>query len=830
MWVSTLRSNLPVSPYTAVLNAKLLGSVDFELSCAYIRPRRKRARVAKAIVSNTVTASSKDQSQPWQYSRASSATARTNENRRDAELSNRKEADLSVHTAEPTLNLVSDDLYTEYDFFPISAGCAAQNDLVSSRTLRNSSNLQAHEDAQAREYAYVETMKTPNRIQDCISLDGIKFQTENTYKGLRCGTIDGASPPDEQIRISVPDGRRTVQPVGNQSNMDLSGVHFQPPKSFVPLQQSLTGGDLQAQFPVSISTQLKYPVLQPLVPSLRHPLNAELACSLLEYYFSTRSGTYVPTSPFLLGHILRYRSFLRSTSPRKCSPALLASILWVAAESTDEPFSKSPPTARSSICQTLLDLVLKLLYTLPQAQNAFEAHRRLPLTDHSYIFWNSDYGVSPTTGSFDDVITLVHLATVVSAGRYRSASFRWWHSALQLAKELKLNHEMPMSTVSAQDLQTGENLFDGISTTVGDLSWYGDQDQLLFANSNLLLQDMNSKMPHASLPVHNTSPYTAEGREERRRVWWTLYILDRHLALSFNSSLMIREAECDEICFPDSEDRWQEPDIYSDVDITLIRLHQWTTSSDVCKSIKLQQLSHGTFAFFIPLMSILGQIIDIQHARSHPQLGKIYKGHDFQTNFIGETSVQLDAFREILDELLHARNDGYGEYAVLEAGSDIDFPSIAQEGPRRQPMQHNSKSDFHKHTVAAYGKFFLYVMQILIHGKWDLTTLFEDENHVGISRPSLHQTLNHALAAAGALDDILQLDVDLSFNPYVLGIYLLQGSFIPFVLAANCQNTTSPAILKACKSFIRAHEICVVTLDTDYQVCSSNQHVTYDYG
>jgi hypothetical protein len=35
-----------------------------------------------------------------------------------------------------------------------------------------------------------------------------------------------------------------------------------------------------------------------------------------------------------------------------------------------------------------------------------------------------------------------------------------------------------------------------------------------------------------------------EVKEERRRVWWLLYIADRHLALCYNTPLKILDIEC----------------------------------------------------------------------------------------------------------------------------------------------------------------------------------------------------------------------------------------------------------------------------------------------
>jgi hypothetical protein len=171
-----------------------------------------------------------------------------------------------------------------------------------------------------------------------------------------------------------------------------------------------------------------------------------------------------------------------------------------------------------------------------------------------------------------------------------------------------------------------------------------------------------------------------------------------------------------------------------------------------------------------------------------------------------------------LNELTNKHSGTYGENEISEGSSDVRFSSNIPERLEEHHAQHESDFDLQKHTVAAYGNFFVHVMYILLHGRWDLISLFEDEDSSWISQPSFFQTLNHVIAAANALDNILEFDLDFSFNPYLLGIYLLQGSFIPFVVAARCQRTTSPEVLKACESFVRAHEICVVTLHTDYQV------------
>ncbi|KAH8154933.1 uncharacterized protein LAJ45_01465 [Morchella importuna] len=75
----------------------------------------------------------------------------------------------------------------------------------------------------------------------------------------------------------------------------------------------------------------------------------------------------------------------------------------------------------------------------------------------------------------------------------------------------------------------------------------------------------------------------------------------------------------------------------------------------------------------------------------------------------------------------------------------------------------------------------------------------------------------HAVSAAEAISNILEYDPDLSFIPYFFGIYLLQGSFLLLLIADKLQGEASGAVVTACETIVRAHEVCVVTLNTEYQ-------------
>lgn len=276
------------------------------------------------------------------------------------------------------------------------------------------------------------------------------------------------------------------------------------------------------------SQQLRYPVLQPLVPHLANIMPVSLACDLLELYFHSSSSAFMqPVSPYVLGYVFRKRSFLRQNSPRMCSPALLASMLWIGCLTSESPYLSSSPSARSQLSEKLINLTIGLLKPLvhqtpgdidssPTSYSHSGVVNGVTMGGFGMPSQESDIGLrkSPCStlakellltfdtiagapGGLDDVATYMHLAIVISASEYKAASLRWWNAAWSLARELKFGKEVPVTPPpepSEDDLQ-------------------GELD----------MEHMGG--PHAvpSSPID----YTEEQREERRRIWWLLYTVDR---------------------------------------------------------------------------------------------------------------------------------------------------------------------------------------------------------------------------------------------------------------------------------------------------------------
>ena len=220
--------------------------------------------------------------------------------------------------------------------------------------------------------------------------------------------------------------------------VDLGGHHPPPPPrqpQRLPSISAQTHSQSGQGPPSSSRSALKYPVLEPVMPFLESNLPRRLVCDLLELYFTSAFSTHMhPVCHHIHCYVLRKASFLSTDRPRPSSPALLASMLWVAAVD-DRAFSLSiSPLQRRKICQFLCALTIRLLRPLihvsfkdqepPENPNAPPEFPAAPV-HHPFEGVGDDKGLVGPAGSLDDVITYIHVASIISSSEQKAASMRW---------------------------------------------------------------------------------------------------------------------------------------------------------------------------------------------------------------------------------------------------------------------------------------------------------------------------------------------------------------------------------------------------------------------
>ncbi|KAI9044990.1 fungal specific transcription factor domain-containing protein [Aspergillus affinis] len=535
---------------------------------------------------------------------------------------------------------------------------------------------------------------------------------DDRFRQLQLPPTEPGTAHDE--RTGLPNGPDSRSTFGFRQADSFSPVAF-------PISPSATNSNENGQ---QQPIPCRYPCLERILPGLKGFMSANEACDLLDTFFSGPGNSLSSThSPYVLTTVLRKKSLLHRTKPRPTSPALLATMLWCVAQTADSRIYYVPG-ARERITNHLYSLAM--------------SHLRLRDTDNWHRVaggWQLEEDCMLSVGSYegekarrtfstgpqptvDDVLTFTLLTVVISGGVFKADCLKWWNKAVGLVKFLGYNTEP------------------GIA---------GNSD----------------------ISEHSSS--TIEDQEERRRAFWLVYALDRHLALSFNGSLHILDAEC-HVLGPLPEDIWQDLDT---IPLDLLPRRTYGPSTTIS--------GPGLFEYFLPLMAILGDIIDLRLRHHHPRLPI-------------DNSSYLDAIKQTLS---HCES------------SLADFADNTLPG---------SPTNTRAQLVIAYSTYIIKVLYVLLHGEWDAISMLEDTGN-WIASPSFSECASSSIAAAQCISDILSVDSELSFMPYLFGIYLFHGSFVLLLFAERMpQIGPNESVEQACEVIIRAHEVAIVTLSTDFQV------------
>lgn len=504
-----------------------------------------------------------------------------------------------------------------------------------------------------------------------------------------------------------------------------------------------------------------YTILRPILPSISHIISPYEASKLLDYFFNDFDLTSLWTrSPYNLATIFRKESILRLQEPRPTSPALLVAFLFVAAQTCDQTVFLNRNILRENICDELLAITVTLLGDAAPEVNS----SRLP-----------DLSRNTRSGLSLGIPAAPHSDTATSLPPSSSGH--------------KLNSDGPNSNLNVDQIVAC--MLCGIVLSGSDLKfdclmWFEKARVMSFIlELNREVDDHLSAQEGVSQNLREMISHE-ERKEERRRTWWLLYAMDRHLALCYNVPLQILDTRC-QIYQPLEDEKWRN-----------LELHLSDARSPRRPFGPPSTIS-GTsfFGFFLPCMVVLGDIIELHHLRLNPRY----------------SSLDNESFEKLIESALQQLVSSITCFSAGNQAIDVTEAS---------PVLLNKQSDSNViQAVTAYSTFLVNVLAILAYGEWDVIAMLHPD-FSKLHGTRLAQLSHYTSLASQATEDILECDPELTFMPYLLGIYILQAGYAVLAVAERTDDPAGSASCKGLETFIRVHESCIATLDTKYQVRSTS--------
>jgi hypothetical protein len=399
-WIVETRGSRPVSRPRRSLVSSLITCVnqnrnqanpvpEFGLTCEYIRERKKRGKASRKDLAqqqaSVATASAKGKQSSEDPAIATPQSQNPPSEREKHESSKPSESQRPL--PEPIITRRSASLATTRDMKP------APSHQGRDASLGAIDAIPANE-AQHLNHAMQPIQPARNPIEDYSAIDG--YHPDIAYQNPHVMMHSGSHP-------IVPSNGSLMNYARNPYNMmNSQSVNAQVPAGTFRLPGDTPNVDFAGHSPISgspgwmlpspattlysgaprtdASHGIRYPVLEPLVPYITQIMPISLACELLELYFESSSSAFMqPVSPYVLGYVFRKQSFLRPNNPRVCSPALLASMIWIGCLTSESPYLASSPSARSQMSEVLLDLTISLLKPLVhQTPSAYGADSAIP--------------------------------------------------------------------------------------------------------------------------------------------------------------------------------------------------------------------------------------------------------------------------------------------------------------------------------------------------------------------------------------------------------------------------------------------------------------------
>ncbi|KAL3464819.1 fungal-specific transcription factor domain-containing protein [Aspergillus heterothallicus] len=548
-------------------------------------------------------------------------------------------------------------------------------------------------------------------------------------------------------------------PKPKSSRQKLEGISslnncYQTPFSSRPLSYGRFPIDLS---PLDINCASKtkvscrYPCLEPILQLLKGTLAPEDACDLLDVFFANADTTGPRTGqcPYVLSPVIRRKSLLSPSNPRPVSPALLAIILWCVSHTADHEIFQDC-TARSRITQRLYFVSMQLL----KIRDGDSWHR---VSDSDILNGQEPvlaYSEKPEP-DVDDVISFVLLACVISGSEFKEECHKWWNKAVLLVKELGFNSEtfITQHTPSSQQLSLAAR----------------------------------------------------EEHEERRRAFWLVYALDRHLALCFNKPMCIHDSEC-QVLNPLPEWAWQHLDIIPLEDLP----------PRICGP-STHITGSGFFEYFLPLMVILGDIIEVRSRADHQRLGNLD-----DSQIVASIEAELTNYEYDIEMLRLIRKSPettlHPELSLSVPASPSSFGTSSSCVDLNDFPRNFLSDEDQIELVTVYCQYTIRVLHILLYFKRDPVSLLNDKSG-WLASPEFLACTSNSLTAVEILGRILSMDTQMSFAPFLFSIYLFHASVPLLVLADHMTQTgMDPSIKQACEVVIPALESSAIISHTGIQV------------
>ncbi|KAJ5627840.1 hypothetical protein N7490_010068 [Penicillium lividum] len=279
------------------------------------------------------------------------------------------------------------------------------------------------------------------------------------------------------------------------------------------------------------------------------------------------------------------------------------------------------------------------------------------------------------------------------------------------------------------------------------------------------------------LQLYKDSPILSEDdREERRRLWWASYIIDRHVALSFNERPRIADQEC-RLLPPVPDAVWILPGplLRNPENFQGTMLEHRVSNLDM-------------LGIYLPLSKILGEILEHRFLCEHPT---------FNTN--------EKFLTEIKTKILHNLELWFNSFTALVG---TEFSTIANPECTLPPLPEIPK-------VAYYGLHMYHCMFVLLHGPMDIVRMYKD--HIWQASSDFITAGEHAVACANVARYILQVDPRLCLMYRFFGTYFLQSSFIFLILARKLGRQSDELIMRNCAINLQVLDKFVATTNMDYQ-------------